>query len=168
MLLIVEGTDLVGKSTLIERLQQALPWPVAKIRWALIGDSRAETVGMATATIELLRAAATDLILDRCFFSMWAYGEERSYVPDLIAAFDRVSAAVPARLVLLTATADELRRRYEQQPDEFHSLEIILRANARYPSLLPLLPVSLPHLHIDTTRTTPDEVAEQVHHFLVG
>ena len=78
---------------------------------------------------------------------MWAYGEERTYLPDLIAAFDRVSGTDPARLVLLTAGADELRRRYAREPDLYHSLEIILRANDRFPSLLPMLATSLPSLH---------------------
>ena len=78
---------------------------------------------------------------------MWTYGEERTYLPVLIAAVDRVSGTVPAHLVLLTATADELRRRYAREPDLYHSLEIVLRANDRSPSLLLMLATSLPSLH---------------------
>jgi thymidylate kinase len=168
MILIVEGADLVGKSTLIDRFRQAHPWPVAKIRWARVGDDKAETIGVATATVELLRIAARDVILDRCYFSRWAYGEERSYLPDLISGFDRVSGVVPSRLVLLTATDDEVRCRYDLSPDHYHSIETIVRANQRYPSLLPLLPASLPSLHIDTTSTNPDECVELVHQFIAG
>lgn len=36
---------------------------------ALVGDTRAETVGMTTATIELLRALLPDVILDRSYVS---------------------------------------------------------------------------------------------------
>ncbi len=166
MILIVEGADLVGKSTLIDRFRQEHLWPVAKIRWARVGDDKAETIGVATATVELLRTTARDVILDRCYFSRWAYGEDRGYLPNLIAGFDRVSSAVPSRLVLLTATDDEVRRRHAQSPDHYHSIETIVRANQRYPSLLPLLPASLPALHIDTTDTTPDECARLVHQFM--
>lgn len=52
---------------------------------------------------------------------MWAYGKDVSSMPRLIADFDRVSRAVAARLVLLTASDDELRSRYERQPDLYHS-----------------------------------------------
>jgi thymidylate kinase len=166
VIVIVEGTDLVGKSTLIEQLSGAYPWPVAKIRWALVGDAKAETIGMATATIEFLSVTSPEIILDRCYFSMWAYGEERDYLPDLIAAFDRVSSIVPTRLIALTATVEELTYRYERSPDLYHSLEIILIANDRYPSLIALLPASLPSLHVDTTSTPPDEVFALVDKFI--
>jgi thymidylate kinase len=168
MILIFEGTDLVGKSTLADRFAAAYGWPVVKIRWALIGDPAAETHGMARATIEILRATRPDVIFDRSYFSMWAYGEDVSYLPELIAAFDRVSNAAAARLVLLTASAEELARRYERQPDLYFSLGVIQAANARFPSLLPLLPDSLPRLHLDTTATSSEDAYSQVEMFLRG
>jgi hypothetical protein len=168
MIVIFEGADLVGKSTLADRLAAGRGWPVVKIRWALVGDERAETVGIANATIELLQALRPNLILDRCYFSMWAYGLRTDYLPELIGRFGRVSRVVDTRLVLLTASADELRRRYEREPDLYFSLEKIQTANARFPSLLPLLPRSLPHLHLDTTTTPPDEAFAQVEAFVDG
>jgi hypothetical protein len=66
----------------------------------------------------------------------------------------------------LTATADELRRRYAGKPDHYHALEFILRADDRYESLLPLLPIGLPSLHIDTTIASPDDVFAPVDAFL--
>src|SRR5437763_16815835 len=122
MILIVEGADLVGKSTLAERVAAAYGWPIVKIRWALIGDPAAETRGMARATIELPCATKPDVIFDRGYFSWWAYGPDVRFMPELIAAFSRVP---DARLVLLTASADELRRRYERQPDLSFPLEVV-------------------------------------------
>src|SRR5918911_4219444 len=138
MIVIFEGADLVGKSTLADRLAAKHGWPVVKIRWALVGDERAETVGIATATIELLRALRPNVVLDRCYFSMWAYGLQTAYLPDLIARFGRVSRVADARLILVTASAEELARRYAREPDHYFSLEKIQAANARFPSLLPL------------------------------
>ena len=167
MILIIEGADLVGKSTLAERFVAAYGWPIVKIRWALIGDPAAETRGMARATIELLCATTPNVIFDRIYFTWWAYGpalgHEVSYMPRLI---ERFAPIKDARLVLLTASSDEIRRRYERQPDLYFSLETIQEANARFPSLLPLLPDSLPALHIDTTETPPDDVFEQVRAFI--
>jgi thymidylate kinase len=163
VILIIEGADLVGKSTLAERVSAVYCWPIVKIRWVLIGDPTAETHGMARATIELLRVTRPDIIFDRIYFTWWAYGDDVDFMPKLIADFARVP---DARLVLLTASADEIRRRYEREPDLYFSLDVIQRANARFPSLLPLLPETLPALHIDTTETSPDAVFEQVQAFL--
>jgi hypothetical protein len=121
---------------------------------------------MANATIELLAATKLDVILDRRYFSMWAYGEEVAYLPELIGRFEAVSRVTPARLMLLTASEDALRRRFAQEPDEYHGIEIILRANRRFPSLLPLVPPSLLALHIDTSQTSIEEAGEQVEAFL--
>jgi hypothetical protein len=68
--------------------------------------------------------------------------------------------------VLLTASSDEIGRRYERRPDPYFSLEKIQEANARFPSLLPLLPASLPVLHIDTSMTAPDDVFARVQAFI--
>jgi thymidylate kinase len=168
MILIFEGADLVGKSTLADRFSVAFGWPVVKIRWALIGDPAAETRGMARATIEILRATRPDVIFDRSYLSMWAYGQDVSYLPELIAALDQVSSIMSARLVLLTASPEELARRYARQPDLYFSLEVIQAANARFPSLLPLLPDSLPRLHLDTTATPPDDAFSRIEMFMRG
>jgi thymidylate kinase len=166
MIVIVEGPDLAGKSTLIERLRMEHPWPVVKVRWTPDGDRRSETIGTANATIAMLRALAPDVIMDRCYFTRWAYDDDCSYLPELIALFDRVSATIPARFILLTLDEDDLLRRHHREPDHRNTLDAILRANRRYPSLLPLLPASLPALHINTTETSPDDVTRRVDAFL--
>jgi thymidylate kinase len=166
MIVIVEGPDLAGKSTLIERLRGTHPRPVVKVRWTPDGDRRSETIGIANATIAMLRALRPDVILDRCYFTRWAYDDERSYLPALIASFDQVSSTVPARFILLTATEEEIRRRHQREPHHRNTLEAILRANERYPSLLPLLPESLPALHVNTTESPPEEVERRVLAFL--
>jgi hypothetical protein len=65
-----------------------------------------------------------------------------------------------ARLILLTVSEAELRRRYERKPDLYFSLEKIQATNARSPSLLPLLPASLPHLQ------SPDEAFARLDAFI--
>jgi len=166
MLVIVEGADLVGKSTLVERWVARYKLPVVKIRWALRGDPEIETRAMATTTVALLRALQPDVIFDRCYFSWWAYapllGYDASFMPEIIADFAPVEQA---RLILLTASEDELRRRYQRRPDPIFSLDVILGANARFPSLL-TLPPSLPRLHLDTSALSPDEVFAQADAFV--
>ena len=55
MIVIIEGSDLTGKSNLASSLTAAPGWPIAKIRRALLGDPGIETRAMAKITIELLR-----------------------------------------------------------------------------------------------------------------
>ena len=53
MIVIIEGADLVGKSTLASEVSARTGWPIAKIRWELVGDPMSETVGMAATAIEI-------------------------------------------------------------------------------------------------------------------
>ena len=170
MILIIEGADLVGKSTLASRVSALTQWPIAKIRWALVGEPMSETVGMAATSIEILRATKPNLIFDRAYFSWWAYGPplgyDVSFLRDRIAQFARVSDVTESRLIVLTATPEELERRYEQEPDLYFPLDVIQTANARFPSLLELIPESLPALRIDTTDTSPERVLSIASDFL--
>lgn len=167
MIVIIEGCDLVGKSTLAKALADQHGWPIVKIRWALRGDPEIETRAMATTTIALLQATRPNVIFDRIYFSWWAYapalGHDASYMPEIIGQF---SAVEDAKLVLLTASETEIQQRFEQKPDLYFPLDMILSANARFSSLLPLLPANLPYLHIDTSLHSANEVVEQVNAFL--
>lgn len=61
MILIVEGSDLVGKSTIADAIGTRHGWPVVKIRWALQGDPEVETRAMAKSTIAILDATHPDV-----------------------------------------------------------------------------------------------------------
>jgi hypothetical protein len=167
LIVILEGADLTGKSTLAASLAAAHGWPLAKIRWDLLGDPEIETRAMAKTTIALLCVAQPDIIFDRIYFSWWAYGQvlgfEVSYMPELIRSFHIVRDAC---LVLLTTPSGELDQRFARQPDLYFPLDVIQAANARFPSLLSLLPPTLPYLHIDTTLKPAEQVALDVEAFL--
>jgi hypothetical protein len=167
LIVILDGSDLTGKSTLAASLTTTHGWPIAKIRWDLLGDPEIETRVMAKTTIELLRLTQPDIIFDRICFSWWAYGPvlgyEVSYMPELIHSFHIVREAW---LVLLTTSSDQLAQRFACQPDLYFPLDVIQNANARFPSLLSLLPSTLPYLHIDTTLKPAEQVASEVEAFL--
>lgn len=177
MIVIVEGSDLVGKSTLVDRLAHDEAWPVVKIRWDLAGDPRVETEAMAKVTLTMLRALRPNVIFDRSFLSWWAYGflswwaygpplgHPVEFMPDLICKF----ADVPdVCVVVLTADADDLARRYTLAPDRWFSVEVIQAANERFKTLPSLLPTGVSRLHIDTTHTSPDDAYEQLRTFMAS
>jgi len=43
MIVILEGSDLTGRSSLAASLTAAHGWPIAKIRWNLLGGTEIET-----------------------------------------------------------------------------------------------------------------------------
>lgn len=167
MIVIVEGADLVGKSTTAERLSADRGWPVVKLRWDLLGDPMVETTAMAKATIAMLEALRPDVIFDRSFLSWWAYGpalgHDVAYMPKLAAMLGRVP---DLRVVLLTAAAEELERRFTREPDEWFALEQIIAANERVPGIAELLPETVARLMVDTTACDADQVYRRVVQFL--
>ncbi len=169
MIVIVEGADLVGKSTLAASLARLHGWPIVKIRWALIGDPEIETRAMAASTIAILKATRPAVIFDRIYFSWWAYGPVLgypiAYMPELIRAYEPVD---DTRMVVLTASAEELERRYERQPDLYFSLDVIQAANERFRQLPEVLPRSLSCLNLDTTRNDIESVLSAVERFLAA
>ena len=167
MIVIVEGADLVGKTTLIDGLKRTFPWPVVRLRWDLSGDPEAETRAMARATTAIFDAVRPDVILDRSYFSWWAYsvplGHDDSYMPELVA---RYKPAELTRLIVLTASPAELERRFAEKPDLYFTLGVIQAANARFPSLLRLLPEGLKYVHIDTSEYNARDVLRRAVGFL--
>ena len=166
MILIFEGADKVGKSTLARHYANRWQCGIVKTQWEL-GDPEFETKAFANLTHAMLGAITSHAVFDRSYLSYWAYapalGCDPAFMPDLIARF---RSRTPARLVLCTADAAELRRRYTADPDLYFSLEVVLAANERFPSLLEHVPPSLPALHLDTTSTRAKGAIAQVDEFL--
>ena len=153
MVVIFEGADLTGKTTLARHCARTLGFPIVKLRWDL-RDAEAETVAFAKATLGLLLATHADVILDRSFFSMWAYDDTPAYMTPLIEALGQVP---DVRLVLLTTSAEELRRRYRARPDAWFSEERVLAANERFARLPSAVPAGVGVLRLDTGALSVDE-----------
>jgi hypothetical protein len=111
---------------------------------------------MATAILELLAATRPNVIIDLLSFSMWAHGNDASYVPELTAGFDRVSRATPARRF-----AGGMKG---SQTATTHSTLSGVRTRAS-PRCCRCCR-TLPSLHIDTTNTSPDKSIALVERFI--
>jgi thymidylate kinase len=126
-----------------------------------------ETTAMAKATIAMLEALRPDVLFDRSFLSWWAYGpvlgHDVSYIPKLAKSLSRVP---DLHVVLLTASAEELARRFAIEPDLWFNIQQIQAANERIPGIAGLLPKTVPHIHIDTSSTAIDDVYRQILEFL--
>ncbi len=158
MVVIFEGSDLAGKTTLARHYARALRYPIVKLRWDLLNE-RAETTAYAKATVGILGAYEANLILDRSFLSMYAYSEDPSFVEPLVRA---VGEILGLRLVVLTADETTLRRRYEAAPDRFFGLDHVMMANARFRTLVQMLPPDVLKLHLDTASLGPLECCQRI------
>lgn len=157
VVLIFEGADLAGKTTLAMHYSRALQLPVVKIRWDLI-DERAETIAFAKVTVGLLAATGADVILDRSFVSIWAYTPDRDgYVDPLVEALRYIP---DVHLVILTMGAAELHRRYSRAPDGYFSEERLQTVDRRFDELASSFGDSVEIVHLDVARLSADECRE--------
>lgn len=167
MIVIIDGADLVGKSTAAERLSDDEGWPIVKIRWDLVGDPAVETRAMAKATTAMLAALNPDVVFDRSFLSWWAYGPVLGHQVEFMPALaQRLGHIRDLYVVLLTASEPALRNRYDIEPDAWFSIDQIIAANDRIPSVASLLPENVPNIHIDTSATSPADVYNLMRDFL--
>ncbi len=157
MVLIFEGADLVGKTTLAKLYAVSLQLPILRLRWdspqrRISGKfaqpgAELETIAFAKATIGLLAATRSQVILDRSFITVWAYRSDSDFMVPLLQAL----AELPdVRLLVLVTDDDTLRRRFQRAPDWFFNEEEILAANRRFLRLSDYLPKSINTLRLDT------------------
>lgn len=159
VVLIFEGADLAGKTTLAMHYLRALRLPVVKIRWDLI-DERAETIAFAKVTVGLLAATRAGVILDRSFVSMWAYTPDQDgYVDPLVEALRYIP---DVHLVILTMGAAELHQRYSRAPDAYFGEERLQAVDRRFDELARLFGNSVDLVHLDVSRLSADECREAI------
>lgn len=159
VVLIFEGADLAGKTTLAMHYSRALHLPVVKIRWDLI-DERAETIAFAKVTVGLLAATQAGVILDRSFVSMWAYTPSRDgHMDSLVEALSYIP---DVHVVVLTMGAAELHRRYRRAPDRYFSEERLQAVDRRFVELARSFGDSVDIVHLDVSRLSADECRETI------
>ena len=159
MVLIFEGADLSGKTTIATHYLHSLRVPIVRIRWDLANE-RVETLAFAKVTIGLLTATRANVILDRSFLSMWAYTREPSdYFDPLVEALRFVPEL---HVIVLTMGAEELHRRYEKHPDTSFSEERLRSVDRRFSELPARYGRSIDVLHLDTARFSPPECVTKI------
>lgn len=159
MVLIFEGADRAGKTTLAMHYMRALRLPVVKIRWDRI-DERAETIAFAKVTVGLLAATHAGVILDRSYVSMWAYTHDRDgYVDPLVEALSYVP---DVHLVVLTMGEAELHRRYLKAPDAYFSEEQLRDVDRRFGDLARSFGDSVRVVQLDVSRLSADECRQVI------
>lgn len=163
MIIILEGADLTGKSTLAHRLSILLQFPVVR-PWIYLAQPKPSVISVAKTLRQLFRHIHPDIIYDRFFFSEYVYaqvlGRDREYVADLIREWESIPDVF---LVYLTASDEAIQSRYEERGGDWYvSLEQIFAIRDAYPTLLKVMPSTIPTLMLDTSSVSSDDIADKV------
>ena len=163
MIIILEGADLTGKTTLANRLSTRLQLPIVR-PWIYLAHPKPSVLSVAKTLHLLFSHIHPDIIYDRFFFSEYVYarvlGRERDYVAALIQEWASISGVF---LVHLTASDETIQSRYvEREGDWYVSLAQILAVRDAYSELLLIVPATIPVLTLDTSNLSPDKIADEV------
>lgn len=136
MIIVIEGADGAGKTTLAAELSQRLGIGVYKFRGKgpLHGGSVVDNQYADEALMTLLEATRSDVIFDRSFPSEWAYGRvfKREFDVERIAALDERLAKLDHLCVFLRWYKDaELDDILERLDDEV-SVGKVIEVNREY------------------------------------
>ncbi len=166
MLIILEGADLTGKTTLANQLSTLLQFPIVR-PWIHLSYPKPSVISVAKTLHQLFRHIHPDIIYDRFFFSEYVYarilGRDYEYVADLIREWESIPDVF---LVCLTASDEAIQLRYEGRGDWYVSLAQIAGIRDTYAELLKIVPSTIPVLLLNTSSIPPREVADTVVNWL--
>lgn len=132
MIIIVEGADLVGKTTVVQVLSQMMGIPSTSI-WVDLTNPKPAVISVARTLKLVLQACNLNIIFDRSFLSECIYGlelgRETEYISELIKEWSDIADLY---LVILTAPDDVIRKRYEARGDYYVDIDNILSINSLY------------------------------------
>jgi dCMP deaminase len=132
MIILVEGADYTGKSTLCAQLSQRLNMPVFKPGESpLLGQEVAQSQAQDSIMMDLIEQVPMDLILDRFFPSEFAYGlaYDRVFDKELIKEFDMRMLFLDVVPVMLLHGKDIP---FERDQDGLCDREKIVKVNEAY------------------------------------
>ena len=161
MIIILEGPDLVGKTTLAGLLSEALECPVVH-PWMDLSHAAASAMTLGKTLPALLSVSGVNVIFDRLHFSEYVYaqihGRDHTYLPELFREWE-----VPQTyLIILTATEEIFEERFRKRGDDMQGLADILATKRLYSTLPLVLPSSIKVLEIDTSYLEPTTLVEQI------
>ena len=163
MIIILEGADLTGKTTLARHLSTTLTFPIVR-PWIHLAHPKPSIISVAKTLHQLFEHIQPDVIYDRFFFSEYVYaavlGRENEYIPDLIQEWENIPGIF---FVYLTASNKAIQTRYQERGGDWYvSLTQILAIRDAYPDLLKIVPATIPACELDTSNLSPESLAEKV------
>lgn len=162
IIIILEGSDLVGKTSVAKCLSKITGLPQTSI-WVDLKTPKPAVISVSKTLRLLAESTNLNIIFDRSFMSEYVYGavldRETEYIPDLIKEWSSVK---DCHLFILTASEDILRRRFAKRGDDYIDIEKIVEINKGYKDLKVLAENAIHTNEIDTSSLTISEVSENI------
>ena len=137
-ILIVEGVDLVGKSTAIERISKTLKTGITiKNNYKPKSQSNFEIYNQYLEIMTMTGHYRKLIILDRFYPSQLVYSylrgfDELEQTPEIAQVIEKDLHFYKTKLLLLDTSEEELRKRYAVRGDEHVDINQILVIRQRY------------------------------------
>lgn len=167
MVIIIEGTDLVGKTSLSKLISERLEIPYARW-WVDLSCSKSSMTSVSKSLVNLIRATKLQVIFDRSLISELVYGKilgrDVSYLDELINEWSTLNNCF---VIILVIQKDALRKRYYHRGDGYVSLEQIIHANFSYKLVFNHISKKFDALLIDVTNRTNDDIASEIVKFVI-
>ena len=162
MILILEGADLTGKTSVAHKLSELTGIPQTCI-WIDLKTPKPAVISVAKTLIRLLTAIKPNVIFDRSFISEYVYGSilgrETSYILPLIEEWKNIPDCY---LIILTASDKILEERYFTRGDDYICLADIIKANNEYLRLGGMISHYINANIIDTSHLSIDQLAKEI------
>lgn len=162
MILILEGADLTGKTSVAHKLSELTGMPQTGI-WIDLNTPKPAVISVAKTLIHLLTAVKPNVIFDRSFISEYVYGSilgrETSYILPLIEEWKSISDCC---LIILTASDKILEERYYLRGDDYVCLADIIKINNGYLRLGEMISQYIDTHIIDTSHLSIDQIAKVI------
>ena len=160
MIIILEGADLVGKSTLAENLSEKLGIPKTGI-WIDLNHPKPAVISVSKTLNQVIQNLRPDIIFDRSFMSEWVYSKIKNrqddYLNDLIDEWGKIDNLL---LVILYAEDDVLIKRFKIRGDQHFSITDILKANDLYQEFYNFVNKTIQCILIDVSYLTAQEMVK--------
>lgn len=162
MIIILEGADLVGKTSIAKKLHQITGFPQTSI-WIDLNKPKPAVISVSKTIRLIIDALKPDIIFDRSFMSEYVYGNvlgrDISYIPELVHDWKHIKNCF---LFIITANEDTLRKRYQQRGDSYVDINNIIEINEQYKKLHFLTEEFIPTFYVDSSDKNVETLAKEI------
>jgi len=164
MIFEIEGSDLVGKTTIAEKLSKKYNIPIMKFSENPLDPYKPDfsfvALGYCLGYAETMRSIKKNFISDRLFISNYIYERlltyRRTAVTDKI--LDDFYSKFNIKTLILTLDDGEIKKRFKTRGDEFFKLNFILDANADYKRVFKKMKKKFPTKFFDNLEEFEKEI----------
>lgn len=159
IILILEGADLVGKTSVAKEMSRITGIPQTSI-WIDLRTPKPAVVSVSKTLRLVAQSTKLNIIFDRSFMSEYVYGailgRDISYIPELIKEWGDLKDCY---LIVISATDEVLSQRYLKRGDDYVNIDKIIKINEQYKKLKEQTSSFLPTYEFDSSNISIEKLS---------